>query len=178
MELLDATQLAKELSPMLIPLLPYLVKGLKISGEELAKALGKKVGEEMPNALSELWRKLDAKFRNKPGAYDVIQKAIELPRDSRMATLLEVQLEDVLQDAILRNDVVRLLANAEKEGVSINQVIEVGKLSGVVTGIDVSSPELLRNAGIKSIDSKIHVESSEAGSKITGVQLNSPKKKK
>lgn len=178
MELLDASQLAKELAPMLLPLLPYLVKGLKISGEELAKALGKKVGEEIPNALSELWKKLDVKFRNKPGAYDVIQKATELPQDARMTTLLEAQLEDVLQDEILRNDVGRLLAKAEKEGVSINQVIQVGRLSGVVTGVDVNSPELLKNAGIKSIDSKIHVESAETGSRITGLQLNSRKKKK
>jgi hypothetical protein len=69
------------------------------------------------------------------------------------------------------------LAKAEEEGVSISQIIEVGRLSGVVTGIDVSSPELLKNAGIKNIDSKIHVESAETGSKITGVQLNGRKKK-
>ena len=178
MELLDAGQLAKELSAMLIPLLPYLVKGLKISGEELAKALGKKVGEEIPTAISELWRKLDTKLRNEPGSYDVIQKVIDEPQDADASTLLEAQVRDALQDELLRKQVTELLTKAEQEGVSINQVIEVGRLSGVVTGIEVDNPEALKNSGIKRVDSKISVTNAESGSKIQGLSFNNAKKKK
>lgn len=178
MDLLDASQLAKELSPILIPLLPYLVKGLKISGQELAKALGKKVGEEIPDAIADLWKKLDPKFRNKPGAYDVIQKAIDAPQDERLVTLLEVQLEDILKDERFRKEILSLLAKAENDGVSINQVVQVGKLSGELIGVEIENTELLKNGSLKNVDQKIVVENAKSGSKISGVVFKAKNKKK
>jgi len=178
MDLLDASQLAKELSPMLIPLLPYLVKGMKISGQELAKALGKKIGEKIPDAIVDLWNKLDQKFKNKPGAFDVIQRAIDTPQDGRLATLLEVQLEEILVEEKFRKEILGLLAKAEDDGASINQIIQVGKLSGELIGVEVDSIESLKDGGIKKVDQQIFVKNAKSGSKISGITLRDKKKKK
>ena len=68
---MDYPQLSAQLVQFLAPFLPYLVKGLKLAGQEAAKKLGEKTGEQGFEQAKTLWDKL----RHKKNVEQVAQTA-------------------------------------------------------------------------------------------------------
>lgn len=178
MELLNSDNLAEVLASFIHPLIPYLVKGIKLSGQELSKAMGRKIGEDIPEAIKILWNRLDPNIKNTPGADEIVKQIVENPDDQKLLHALEQFLLEILKDTRLQKDILHLLSVAENQGVSIRNTITVGRHSGTVTGIDISDPTGLKKGKIKEITSEINIDEANKGSKTVGMVFRRKQQKR
>ncbi|MFN8401456.1 MAG: hypothetical protein U0X74_15700 [Anaerolineales bacterium] len=167
-------QTIKDLTPMILPLLPYLVKGAKSFGSEMVKSAGEKMGEKIPDVIKNIWEKLVPKVKETPGAEKTIEKVVQNPNDQRAIGAFELILEDILSDDDFRKDLVNLLQVAKDQGITVEQVTHIGKLFGEITNVDVEDAGSLSMTNIKS---ELNVDEIEKGGKATGVRLGSKKSK-
>jgi hypothetical protein len=128
-------QLPAQLVQFLAPFLPYLVKGLKLAGQEAAKALGEKAGEQGFEQAKTLWDKLRPKVEARPAALEAAQDAATHPDDEDALAALRLQLKKLLaEDDSLAQELARLLEQTRPAG---QTVIASGERS-VDIGGDVS----------------------------------------
>jgi len=129
-------QLAAQLVQFLAPFLPYLLKGVKLAGQEAAKKLGEKAGEQSLDHAKALWEKLRPKVEAKPAALEAVQDAAERPDDEDALAALRLQLKKLLaEDQPLAQELARLLQQAQAGGRTVtasgNRSVAIG---GNVTG--------------------------------------------
>jgi len=167
MDITDFTQAAKDLAPLFVPLLPYLLKGVKLAGKEFVKSIGAKTGEKIPEVLEEMWAKVEPKINETPGAQQIVKTLSENQEDKEARNAFERVLEGVLHDETLRREIIPLLQKAKDSGVTIESVIKISKLYGDVRGVEIKNQRLPS----KKIRSEIDVETANPGSTITGVSL-------
>ncbi len=135
-------QLAAQLAQYLAPFLPYLVKGVKLAGEEAAKKLGEKAGEVGLEQAKTLWEKLRPKVEAKPAALEAAQDAAAHPGDEDALIALRRQLKKLLEeDESLGQELARLLAQSCPAGQTViasgdRSVAIGGNVSGslIITG--------------------------------------------
>jgi hypothetical protein len=175
---IDASSLAKELTPFLLQLLPYLQKGAKIVGEEALKVLNEEGRKSISDSAKALWRKLWPKIESDPAAAATVEKAAAAPTDQRIQPALELQLESLLGDEKFRAEIAALLERVKKEGVVITSELEIEEHAGEAVGVDVQSREELRQANVKEITQRSKITKTEKGSKFTGVRFGSNKGKR
>ena len=106
-------QLPAQLVQFLAPYLPYLVKGIKLAGQEAAKKLGEKASEQGFQSAKTLWDKLRPKVEARPAALEAAQDAAAHPDDEDTRAALRVQLKKLLaEDPALREEIARLWGEA------------------------------------------------------------------
>lgn len=103
-----------QLSPLLAPLLPYLLKG----GVELAKSaageLGKKLSADSWDGLKRLAEKIQQKAKAKPALQEALTDAGNAPTDEDALAALRLQLKKLLaEDPDLAAEAARLLAGMQ-----------------------------------------------------------------
>ena len=94
--MIEIPLLAQQLSSLLAPFLPYLIKGGITAGEEAAKALGKKFSEASWNLAVKVWTKLGEKVAQDPDVEKRVQEVAEKSSDPRAEAMLSWDLEKVL----------------------------------------------------------------------------------
>jgi len=110
-------QLPAQLVQFLAPFLPYLVKGLKLAGQEAAKKLGEKASEQGFDHAKALWEKLRRKVEAKPAALEAAQDAATHPDDEDALAALRLQLKKLLaEDQPLAQELARLVAQSRPAG--------------------------------------------------------------
>lgn len=128
-----------QLSPLLAPLLPYLLKG----GVELAKSaageLGKKLSADSWDGLKRLAEKIQQKA--KPALQEALTDAANAPTDEDALAALRLQLKKLLaEDPDLAAEAARLLAGMQPGSAVIaggNRSVAIGgNASGnvIITG--------------------------------------------
>jgi len=134
------SHLPAQLVQFLAPYLSYLVKGLKLAGQEAAKKLGEKASEQGFDQAKALWEKLRPKVEAKPAALEAVQDAAEHPDDEDALAALRLQLKKLLaEDQALAQELARLLPQS---GLAGQTVIASGERS-VAVGGDVSGSVIL-----------------------------------
>ena len=134
--MLDVIQLAKDLTPLLAPLLPYLVK----AGEGAAEKAGENLLEAANDKAKALARRLWPALAAKPAALAAAQEVIAAPADEDAQAALRLQLKKLLsEDAALAQEVAQLWAEAQAAGVQVSgdrNVTIGGSVSGstIITG--------------------------------------------
>ena len=139
---MDCPQLSTQLVQLLAPYLPYLLKGLKLAGQEAAKALGEKAGEQGFEQAKALWDKLRSKMEAGPAALEAAQDAAAHPDDEDSLAALRLQLKKLLaEDPALAQELARLLPQSGPAGQTViasgdRSVAIGGSVSGsvIVTG--------------------------------------------
>ena len=107
---MDYPQLSTQLVQLLAPFLPYLLKGVKLAGQEAAKKLGEKAGEQGFEQAKTLWEKLRPKVEAKSAALEAAQDAATHPDDEDTLAALRLQLKKLLaEDQALAQELARLL---------------------------------------------------------------------
>jgi len=125
-------QLPAQLVQLLAPYLPYLLKGLKLAGQEAAKALGEKAGEQGFEQAKALWEKLRPKVEARPAALEAAQDAAAHPDDEDALAALRLQLKKLLaEDPALAQEMTRLLERTRPTG---RTVIASGSRSVAIGG--------------------------------------------
>jgi len=135
---MDCPQLSTQLVQLLAPYLPYLLKGLKLAGQEAAKALGEKAGEQGFEQAKALWDKL----RHKKNVEQVAQTVAALPDNQALREALREEIARALaEDESLAQELVRLLEQSRPSGQTViasgdRSVAIGGSVSGsvIVTG--------------------------------------------
>ena len=87
---MDITSVAKAITELLAPILPYLLKG----GEEAIKVLGKKFGEGISEKVRGVWGRLSGNAAVQSAAQD----AAKSPGDPDAQAALRFQLEQLLEN--------------------------------------------------------------------------------
>jgi hypothetical protein len=109
---MDVSVLAKDVVAFLAPFLPYLVKGVKLAGQEAAKKLGERFGEESVAQAKSLWERLRPKVEAKPTAQEAVQEVAAHPEDEDARAALRLQLKKVLEaDEELAAEIARMMDN-------------------------------------------------------------------
>ncbi len=137
-----APQLPAQLVQFLAPYLPYLLKGLKLAGQEAARKLGEKASEGGFEQAKALWDKLRPKVEAKPAALEAAQDAAAHPDDEDALAALRRQLKKLLaEDDSLAQELARLLPQSGPAGQTVtasgNRSVAIGgNVSGsvIVTG--------------------------------------------
>jgi hypothetical protein len=135
-------QLPAQLVQLLAPFLPYLLKGAKLAGQEAAKKLGEKAGEQGFEQAKTLWEKLRHKVEARPAALEAVQDAADHPNDEDALAALRLQLKKLLaEDDSLAQELARLLPRSGPAGQTViasgdRSVAIGGSVSGsvIVTG--------------------------------------------
>jgi hypothetical protein len=135
-------QLSTQLVQFLAPFLPYLLKGLKLAGQEAVKKLGEKAGEQGFEQAKALWDKLRPKIEARPAALEAAQDAAAHPDDEDALAALRLQLKKLLaEDQALAQELARLLEQTRPAGQTViasgsRSVAIGGNVSGsvIVTG--------------------------------------------
>jgi len=131
-------QLPAQLVQFLAPSLPRLLKGLKLAGQEAAKALGEKAGEQSLDQAKALWDKL----HHKKNVEQVAQTAAALPDNQALREALREEIARALaEDESLAQELARLLEQTRPAGQTViasgdRSVAIGGSVSGsvIVTG--------------------------------------------
>jgi urease accessory protein UreF len=97
MSALAIPQLASEIGPMLLPYLPYLLKGAKKAGD-LATQVGQKLGEVNWDVVIKVWDKLRPQVEKQPEVKERLEEVAERKEDPRAETLLAWELEKILEN--------------------------------------------------------------------------------
>jgi hypothetical protein len=84
--------LARDLTVMLTPLLPYLLK----AGDAAAEKAGQKLGEGAWNQAQNLWRRLWPKINSNPASLEAVKDLAEMPDDTDVQAAMRLQLRKLL----------------------------------------------------------------------------------
>jgi len=135
-------QLSSQLVQLLAPFLPYLLKGVKLAGQEAAKELGEQASEQAFEQAQALWDRLCPKMEARPAALEAAQDAAAHPDDEDALAALRLQLKKLLaEDQALAQELARLLPQSGPAGQTViasgNRSVAIGgSVSGsvIVTG--------------------------------------------
>lgn len=116
---MDIPTLAASLTAALAPALPYLLKG----GEKMIEGAIQKIGADAWDKAKGIWQHLSPGVEQKPAALEAAQDVGKSPENAKFQTVLEVQIEKILdQDEDLAAELKRLL---EQTGQSVSYNAEV-----------------------------------------------------
>lgn len=113
---MDVSELAKQLAPILIQFLPYLVK----AGGNVAEEAGKKFGGESWDKVKSLWGKLQPKVETKPAAQEAVQDAAQNPKDEDAQAALRQQIKKILgEDEALAREIEPMVKSLQQANVTV-----------------------------------------------------------
>jgi len=114
---MDVALLAKSLTILLSPFLPYLLK----TGEKTAEAIGSKIGDDSCERAKALWSKLHPKVAAKPAFQEAAQDVAQAPEDEDAQASLRQQLKKLLgEDKALAMEITRLMQERQQAPGSTN----------------------------------------------------------
>ncbi|MBI5648995.1 MAG: hypothetical protein HZC40_00860 [Chloroflexi bacterium] len=127
---MDIATLAKDLTVLLVPFLPYLIKAgekaLEKTGEQIGEKLIPDLGKETWDRVQALWSRLQPKVQARPALQEAAQDVAIKPDEDAVASL-RLQLKKLLtDDAALVAELSRLMSDAERAGI-IQNVLQHGK---------------------------------------------------
>ena len=96
---LTVPQIANEIGPMLLPYLPYLLKGAKKAGD-LAADIGRKLGDVEWDTVFKIWEKLRPQVEKQPEVKEQFKKVAEREDEKLLAWELEKVLENLHQQEL------------------------------------------------------------------------------
>lgn len=104
--MIDVVMLAKEVTTLLVPLMPYLAK----AGEKAVETVAQEIGREGWDKAKNLWQRLWQGREEKEAVREAVQEVINQPRDEDAAAALRLQVKKVLtEDASLAGEIAALM---------------------------------------------------------------------
>jgi len=89
---MDIPTLAAEVTGVLVPALPFLMK----AGEKSAEVIGQQLGTSVSETAKALWRKLRPAVEANPQAVAAVQEVVATPDDADVQAALRLQLKKLL----------------------------------------------------------------------------------
>jgi hypothetical protein len=173
MDPLFTGKIVSDITAILLPLLPYLIKGAKAAGEEFAEAAGKGAGKKVLTLAESLWQKLKPGIDKTPHAQETIDQVLERPNDPQTIQALRGLIKEALIDPQVKKEMQALLRKDKQEPGMIKAALRIGRLYGKAIGVEITNLEALKAAKVVA---NIQVDTVGKGGKVTGVIIgaNSP----
>ncbi|MCK9296263.1 MAG: hypothetical protein M0P70_14395 [Desulfobulbaceae bacterium] len=104
--MMDIGVLAKEVTALLVPLMPYLAK----AGEKAVETAAQEIGREGWDKAKNLWQRLWQGREEKEAVVEAVQEVIDHPADDDAVAALRLQIKKVLtEDDLLAGEIKELL---------------------------------------------------------------------
>lgn len=140
--MLEPDQLARTVTSLVSPAIPYLLKG----GEQALQEASKKIGTDTWEWLKIIWTKLTSASQSQPNQQQNITEIIET------ATEVANNPSDQDAQAVLSWQIKKLLTNNPELSLEIEKVVEKAQKSSTQTtirigGVDISGEAKVANLG-------------------------------
>ncbi len=90
-------QLVNQISVLVIPALPYLLKGIKIGGKKVAEKLGELGSEKSAELAEKLWDKLSGKKTDSRKLSIAAKELSKTPKDKAWQSMMKQELKQLLK---------------------------------------------------------------------------------
>ena len=177
---MDASELAKQIGLYLMPVIPYLVKGIKIAGKEFVAGAGGNLGEKAVEKIQEIWDELWAKIKQDSAQLQKTEQIAANTDNLQSMDIFVEQLHMLLEDELLRTRIESLYVEAKSSGATIQSVQEFGKVLGRAINIKIASGKDLQESGVTSLFGQQKADSVEKDAEVINIQIgdNSNKRKR
>lgn len=130
--------IAQSIATWISPFFPYLIKGVKLAGQEWFKALGEKGGEEAVKQASNLWKKIKDKSSNDKNIEGAAFILSEQPENADVQKVLVNALVEVAKkNPELATELEAFQKNAPPININIGNVFSGNtRIKGDVVGRD------------------------------------------
>lgn len=130
--------IAQSIATWLSPFFPYLIKGVKLAGQEWFKALGEKGGEEAVKQASNLWETIKDKSSNNKNIEGAAFILSEQPENTDIQKVLVNALVEVIKkNPELATELEAFQKNAPSININIGNVFSGDtRIKGDVVGRD------------------------------------------
>ena len=134
--MLDVTLLAKDITTLLVPAIPFLLKG----GEKAFEEASKKIGGDTWELAKSTWEKLTSFSRSNGEVEKAAGEIVNNPSDQDAQAVLRFQVKKLLNDAPeeLRQEIYNILNKTENTS---------GKNSITIGGVHISGESSVANLG-------------------------------
>jgi hypothetical protein len=104
--MMDIGMLAKDVTALVVPLMPYLVK----AGEKAAEVVAQEIGKDGWDKAKTLWQRLWQGREGREAVRKAVQEVIDHPKDEDAVAALRLQIRKILaEDASLAREIKELL---------------------------------------------------------------------
>lgn len=163
----SALEVAQQLLPRLLPLIPYLVKGLrKAAGHEFTQKLVKEGQKQAVRAAEKIWEKIKPKLDEDPAAREAVETVSQDPSNPENEQKLLEALQTALADPGLRKSIAAIMDTGKTKGASLRSYIEAGNIYGKVTGVEIEDLK-----SVRELRSEIKVRDVKKGGEIVGLRV-------
>jgi hypothetical protein len=134
--MLDVTLLAKDITTLLVPAIPFLLKG----GEKAFEEASKKIGGDTWELAKSTWEKLISLSKSNDEVGKAAGEIVNNPSDQDAQAALPFQIKKLLNDAPeeLRQEIYNILNKTENTS---------GKTSIIIGGVHFSEGSRVANSG-------------------------------
>lgn len=170
MPTIDLSSLTGELVPILLPTLPYLLKGVKLGGEQFAKKIGEIGGEKAWSVIDSIWNKINPKIQETESIKSNLQEIVANIGDEDAVASFRLQLKSILKsDEELAYEIFNILNKPKADVIDISSYIEVGQVAGSLIGFEINRIEALA----ANIRLHIKIKTINEGGTVIGQKINS-----
>lgn len=161
-----------DLLAYLTPLMPYLLKWIKLAGTESAKSLGEELGKKFPDAVKKLWKKIWGKAEKDEELKKLIEAYSNAPDQNETKSALITKLKDQIdEDKKFYNELEQLFLISRLAQPKLNIEIDIDSLAGNAIGLIVTNEDKLSGANLQEINIKEKIKRVTKGGKIIGAQF-------
>lgn len=90
-------QLAGQITALLIPVLPYIIKGIKIGGKKAAEKFGDISADKTKDLVTKMWDLITKKGKISPELSMATEKLARAPRDENWHAIMAKELKSLLK---------------------------------------------------------------------------------
>ncbi len=113
-------QIVSEISKVLIPVLPYLLKGFKVAGKKTAEKVGEMIPEKSFKLAEELWGKISPHRRKSRKLSIAIGELSKTPKDKSWQEMFQNEIKHLLKTNLsLLEEISRILLIEVPEQISV-----------------------------------------------------------
>jgi len=170
MSLASAIEIAQQLTPRVLPLVPYFVRGAGKLKEKFLETLQANGGKDAFDIAEKIWKKLKPKLEDQPEVKETIKQIAEKPSSPENVDEMIKALSAILQDEKTRKAIADLMDKDAKKGTKISSYIKAGQVYGKVYGVRVISAKSLK---AHTVISRIITGDVKKGGVVVGVQVGS-----
>lgn len=109
-------QLVIQISELIIPALPYLIKGIKIGGKKAAEKIGEMSANQSVLLAEKLWKLINKKGKPSRKMSFASEELAETPKDKSLRKIMKDEIKEILKsDPSLVKEISALLENDTPE---------------------------------------------------------------
>jgi len=130
---IDFALIAQQISAVITPFLPYLLKGAKVLGEKVIEGFGESAGEESWRKASQIWGRIQKHIEKQSEIKTNLEEVTKKHNDPRLETIVSWEVEKVLR-AMQPTEIIEIQTWLSQNGINNSKTIASGNRSVSIGG--------------------------------------------